>query len=449
MTAEIALLNRESIALAADSAVTLNDESGQKIFTSANKIFTLSKYHPIGIMVYGNANYMHIPWETIIKIYREYLGNKKFQTLRGYAENFMNFLQKNVSLIPKVEQENYMRAAVYGYFEDIKLNIETALKREIKKRKSLTRKEISIIVDLEIDNHYQIWKLAKLIKKIPRNFYANFQKNNSNTIREIRRQIFQLLPVSLKSVRKLNKVAVSLFTKFPDEISKFGTSGVVIAGFGDSEIFPSLSSYLVEGVVENFLKYKLEVYNKIGEDHTSSISPFAQSEVVATFIEGVEPFYQNVIEKGFIEILRKYPDAILNQLKILNKRNKSKILKNSKRISDELISNYFNSLKKMRRANYIDPIMKVVDMLPKSELASLAESFINLTTLKRKVSMSAETVGGPVDVAVISKGDGFIWIKRKHYFEPELNQHFFNNYFKSNKNENQTKSKTRKISFVY
>jgi len=67
MTAEIALLNRESIALAADSAVTLNDESGQKIFTSANKIFTLSKYHPIGIMVYGNANYMHIPWETIIK----------------------------------------------------------------------------------------------------------------------------------------------------------------------------------------------------------------------------------------------------------------------------------------------------------------------------------------------------------------------------------------------
>lgn len=41
-----------------------------------------------------------------------------------------------------------------------------------------------------------------------------------------------------------------------------------------------------------------------------------------------------------------------------------------------------------------------------------------------------ENVGGPVDVAVISKGDGFVWIKRKHYFRPELNQHFFDNYFK-------------------
>ncbi len=34
-------------------------------------------------------------------------------------------------------------------------------------------------------------------------------------------------------------------------------------------------------------------------------------------------------------------------------------------------------------------------------------------------------VGGPVDVAVISKGDGFIWIKRKHYFNPKLNVRYF------------------------
>jgi len=28
-----------------------------------------------------------------------------------------------------------------------------------------------------------------------------------------------------------------------------------------------------------------------------------------------------------------------------------------------------------------------------------------------------ETVAGPIDVAIISKGDGLIWIKRKHYFD--------------------------------
>jgi len=51
----------------------------------------------------------------------------------------------------------------------------------------------------------------------------------------------------------------------------------------------------------------------------------------------------------------------------------------------------------------------------------MAESLVNLTKFKRRVSKEQETVGGPIDVAVITKGDGFVWIKRKHYFQPELN----------------------------
>ena len=32
-------------------------------------------------------------------------------------------------------------------------------------------------------------------------------------------------------------------------------------------------------------------------------------------------------------------------------------------------------------------------------------------------------------MARMTKGDGFIWTDRKHYFKPELNQHFFRNYY--------------------
>lgn len=68
-------------------------------------------------------------------------------------------------------------------------------------------------------------------------------------------------------------------------------------------------------------------------------------------------------------------------------------------------------------------------MLPKDELAAMAESLVNLTSFKRKVTLERETVGGPIDVAVISKGDGFVWIKRKHYFKPELNPQFLSKYY--------------------
>jgi hypothetical protein len=43
--------------------------------------------------------------------------------------------------------------------------------------------------------------------------------------------------------------------------------------------------------------------------------------------------------------------------------------------------------------------------------------------------MGSETVKEPIDVAIISKGEGFIWIKRKHYFDQKLNPHYLmNNY---------------------
>ncbi len=51
MTAEIAIMNKQAIALASDSAVTMSQELGEKIKTSANKLFALSKYHPVGVMV--------------------------------------------------------------------------------------------------------------------------------------------------------------------------------------------------------------------------------------------------------------------------------------------------------------------------------------------------------------------------------------------------------------
>jgi len=54
----------------------------------------------------------------------------------------------------------------------------------------------------------------------------------------------------------------------------------------------------------------------------------------------------------------------------------------------------------------------------------MAESLVSLTKFKRRISREQETVGGPVDVAVITKGDGFIWMKRKHYFAPEINPRY-------------------------
>lgn len=57
-----------------------------------------------------------------------------------------------------------------------------------------------------------------------------------------------------------------------------------------------------------------------------------------------------------------------------------------------------------------------------SELGNMAEMLVNLTAFKRKFSNDIGTVGGPIDVLTISKGEGPTWIKRKEYFDKSLNE---------------------------
>ena len=92
MTAEIAVLNKFGISIAADSAVTVetfhDGEIKQKVYNSANKIFALSKHAPIGLMFYNTVTLGGVPWETIVKSYRKKLDDKVFPILNDYYEDF-------------------------------------------------------------------------------------------------------------------------------------------------------------------------------------------------------------------------------------------------------------------------------------------------------------------------------------------------------------------------
>jgi len=52
MSAGICIMNKTAIALAADSAVTIGDHLA--IHNSANKLFSLSRVAPVGVIVYSN-----------------------------------------------------------------------------------------------------------------------------------------------------------------------------------------------------------------------------------------------------------------------------------------------------------------------------------------------------------------------------------------------------------
>ncbi len=429
MTSEIAILNSEGVALASDSAVTINQ--GIKIYNSANKLFCLSKFKPVGIMIYGNASFMKTPFETIIKVFREKLSDKSYPKLEDYADEFIKFLNKNEIGISNSQQTSYRDFFIRNIFNEIKNNIVESCDDLIKKKGKITKKEINKISLLIINQFKENFSENKKLECYSDKFLLKFKKSVKSIINKSIKNIFQNLPLSKKEINYLEEIIISIFTKdnFPP-----WESGIVIAGFGEKEIFPSLVSYEIEALINNELKFKKGLRrDKIGFTKKASIIPFAQSEMVHTFMQGVDPNYKETTLSYLENVFSKYPDILIDNLKDfshLTKRDKKNIKRKLKKISLDMFKEYDKKMSNFSRKNHIDKVLDVVAVLPKDELAAMAESLVNLTSFKRRVSMSQETVGGPIDVAVISKGDGFIWIKRKHYFKPELNHHFFKNYFK-------------------
>ncbi|MFN3997494.1 hypothetical protein [Algoriphagus sp.] len=119
MTAVVGVLNRQAVAIAADSAVTIQNGSGYKIFNRANKIFTLSKFHPIGIMIYNEGSLMETPWETIIKVYRKEIGKKNFDTVIDFQKDFIEFILRNNHFILNESDIQYLKFSLELTIENL------------------------------------------------------------------------------------------------------------------------------------------------------------------------------------------------------------------------------------------------------------------------------------------------------------------------------------------
>ena len=159
--------------------------------------------------------------------------------------------------------------------------------------------------------------------------------------------------------------------------------------------------------------------------------------MVETFLNGVSNVFLEEIGEFIENKIKGYP-RIMNSLfetEEFDERTTKKLNNLKQKIGDDLenfnkdfIDNY-NKLVYSGIELHIGPILLDVINLPKDEMGVLAESLIHLISTKRKFSLDQdETVGGNIDVAIISKGDGFIWTKRKHYFDPKLNQHYIKNF---------------------
>ena len=115
-------------------------------------------------------------------------------------------------------------------------------------------------------------------------------------------------------------------------------------------------------------------------------------------MEGLDPNYRSALRGYVDEIIQLFSDHFSNQTKHLIPAHDYQSLVDEMAHLRTAVNEHFQSeLSELLYTENVQRIMSVVEMLPKEELAEMAEALVNLTSFKRRVTPDAETVGGPID----------------------------------------------------
>lgn len=424
MTAEIAILNKTAVALASDSAATISSgNKEEKIFDSADKLFELCTYNPIGIMIYHSLSFSETPLPALVRGFRS--SCKRFSRVEDCANAFLEYLDEFGRSAPDQVKDRSVMTIVRPLIEQISERFERKFKEIAIRTRAPGDGVVSVKDELENALTQTIDVYERVFSKAPDASYVNPALFNPKDTRDgiidqIIAKVFPYAgPVHAAKLREIGRLALK------KDVLSDSKTGLVIAGFGGQDLFPTLVAYEIDGVVCGSLKYRLTQHVDIDRSGpTAKVIPFAQKEMVERFLYGLDDEIERNISTFCQANIGDIHTAVLDSIELGSGDDRKQLEESAdnavKLFLDRLKKDAFDGIREKSRAEIED----MVEFMPKPELATMAEALVNLTSLKRRVSRGMETVGGPIDVAVISQSEGFVWIKRKHYFPPELNARY-------------------------
>ena len=395
MTSEILLMNKNAIALASDSLVTID---GKKNYDGANKIFMLSNNPPRGIMIYGNGNFEDIPLETLINDYSDKTNFNQLDNIFDIKEDFLEYLGR---VTPKTDFKSLIEKNIQIFQQSVGSKISQMSRANFEDF-------INFCSNIELPS-----------------FLENLDEiNNYNPIFK------SLIPYYVDST-DFGKITNSLKRCFLEDLFSINT-GIVIAGFNKSDFFPSYVSFQL--CFNNNSKIEIKNFDSKINREKEVILPFAQCDVIESFLTGINEDFKSFLVNYLPYFLKEYNDKLkelINDIPEFSPEDLSLVIDeidNLENKNDEIMENFKEYVDNLQNLFKI-PFFQSVNVLPKEELADMAESLINITSLKSKLGENLTSVGGDIDVALISKGDGFIWKKHTPYFDIKLNAQYLGGNF--------------------
>jgi hypothetical protein len=248
MTCEVALLNRRAVALAADSATTVSywrgGERKERYFKGTNKLFNLSAHHPVGLMTFDTGTLQGVPWEILVKAYRDAKGDKSHPNLFAYGPDLFRYIQSNQNIYTPDFQKRQLISDLTDTAARLVYLVST--RKSVRNEQEPAKKAAAIRSALEAlgKNIAGAKFIGRLSKAASEKICA---EHLASIIPALTERTYIGGTVATDDLELLAKLAALAITKHG--YSSLDTTGIVIAGYGEKEFFPCLKQFTVYGLV--------------------------------------------------------------------------------------------------------------------------------------------------------------------------------------------------------
>ena len=394
--------------------------SPKKVTKNGNKMIRLCEAIPVAVMVTGNANYLSTPWDVIVRRYRQKRGHLVHPTVEDATHDFFSFIQSDPIFWNEEFSEQFIDWIAEKFFENICREIRDEDKRKpdgkLRRPAAFVKAFQKIAATIQKDRmkeglcpqfkDYSFEQFQASANKIVRRFLS--QKENK-TKKGYPEDILEKIRPSFERT-----IWTALRTRFED----LPSATLIFAGFGQEQIYPSLVSAEVCEGFDRHVNYHIrpEDIVCINDDKPVAICPFAQKDVINSILCGVHKTWSQRAGDVFENII--YPGGAFQQSDS-DEEPKFEFYRMLAEVeTGDLERQFFTAETRLMDKNRKSWERGLKDSDLES-MASLADCLIDLTGFHRILTFSTEGVGGPVDVAVISKNDGFTWLRRKSWYHNE------------------------------
>lgn len=438
MTAEVVVMNRKGVAMAADSAGTLSSRGTFKIYNSNDKLFQISDKCHIGALTYGYSDINGAPFELIIGRFKEQHRNAIWGKVDDCKIDFIRYLNE-YEFSSYSDEKIYIQSRIIDSlkilrddFNSIKDDVrhlhfldwqlskhspelnEEEIKQYSSERKSIKERldnfNASNYIELHLEQIIQIENCSNINDSFFQEIYDAYSSYIADELEKGLEQLQFVIPPEKKNL----VVRYCIYAMFKD-VWRNGGTGVAFAGFGSDEFYPSCANIEIYGVICGKTIYQDLGGFAISTEKPMYIMPLAQKENVDTFVFGISPMMEDSLRESVGDFvgnaLSKFGHALSDE-DAFAPFGEEKLFK-AVALAQESMENEFTDFLNIRKYENRQNIYRALNWLSIPDMAQMAKNLIELTTFKKKMSVEADTVGGPIDVAVISKNDGFTWVEKK------------------------------------